>query len=283
MFKDVYQKIIVPFHNTDLVALQDDKNIYVAMKPVVKALKLDWGSQRKRIERDDVLSSVMVMMTTSGKDGKNYQMLCLPLQYLNGWLFGIDTNRISKDLRDLIIIYKKECYNALYSYFKGNQRSFKDDLLLSILKAEDEVSTALALNEYESKYVKPLEESKEKSVPKVTYHDIVLKCPDSLTIKQIAKDFGLTGKKLNKILSDIKVQYKDKSGLWLLYSDHLGKHYTQTEIYTYKDQEGKGRSTIHTEWTQKGRLFIYESLKPLGILPLCEVEPIEVFEEYWYA
>ena len=56
-------------------------------------------------------------MKTTGNDGKEYQMLCLPIEYLNGWLFGIDVKRVKPEIRDLLITYKKECYKALADYW----------------------------------------------------------------------------------------------------------------------------------------------------------------------
>ena len=45
------------------------------------------------------------------------EMLCLPLEYLNGWLFGIDENRVAPEIREPLILYKREAYSALHGYF----------------------------------------------------------------------------------------------------------------------------------------------------------------------
>ena len=112
----------------------------------------------------------------------------------------------------------------------------------------------------------------EKQKPKVTYHDIVLSCSDLLTITQVAKDFGITGQKLNKILNEEGIQYKDNTGLWMLYSEYLSNNYAQTSTHTYQDKDGEYHAKLHLRWTQKGRLFIYDLLKSRGILPICEQE-----------
>ena len=78
---------------------------------------LDWDSQRKRIERDDVLSSVKVIMAATGSDNKNYEMVCLPIDYINGFLFGIDTSRVSEEVRPVVLYYKRECYKALFEFW----------------------------------------------------------------------------------------------------------------------------------------------------------------------
>ena len=112
----------------------------------------------------------------------------------------------------------------------------------------------------------------KKQEPKVTYHDIVLSCTDLLTVTQIAKDFGISARKLNEILHKDGVQYRDSTGLWMLYSEYLSNNYAQTFTYTYQDNDGEYHAKLHLKWTQKGRLFIYDLLKAKGILPVCEME-----------
>lgn len=110
----------IQFNNQSLVTFEQNGTHYTAMKPICENIGLEWGSQYNRINRDEVLKSVIVMITTTGTDGKSYQMICLPIQYLNGWLFGIDTNRVKPEIRETLIKYKKECYQALHDYwFKG--------------------------------------------------------------------------------------------------------------------------------------------------------------------
>jgi len=101
--------------------------------------------------------------------------------------------------------------------------------------------------------------------PKATYYDLVLQNTSLLSITQIAKDFGLSARRLNQILKDKGVQYK-QSDQWFLYQKYADKGYTSSKT-TALDAE---RSVMHTYWTQKGRLFIYELLKSMNILPLIE-------------
>ena len=104
--------------------------------------------------------------------------------------------------------------------------------------------------------------------PKVSYYDIVLACPDLVTITQIAKDFGMSAKKLNKILKEKKIQFK-QGKTWFLYQKYAEQGYTQSKTYLYDEDN---HTAMHTLWTQKGRLFIYELLKADGILPVMERE-----------
>ena len=110
----------ISFNNQSLVTFEQDCVHYTAMKPICDNIGLEWGSQYNRIKRDDVLNSVIFIMKMTGNDGKDYQMICLPIEYLNGWLFGIDVNRCKPEIRETLIKYKKECYQALHDYwFKG--------------------------------------------------------------------------------------------------------------------------------------------------------------------
>ena len=110
----------ISFNNQSLVTFEQDDVHYTAMKPICDNIGLEWGSQYNRIKRDDVLNSVIFIMKMTGNDGKDYQMICLPIEYLNGWLFGIDVNRCKPEIRETLIKYKKECYQALHDYwFKG--------------------------------------------------------------------------------------------------------------------------------------------------------------------
>lgn len=107
----------ITFNNVNIdVAVIDDRPC-IALKPIAEALGLEWPRQTRIISEDAVLSSVIAKMATTGADGKQYEMLCLPLDYLNGWLFKINANRYKGERRDLIIRYQKECYRVLAQHF----------------------------------------------------------------------------------------------------------------------------------------------------------------------
>lgn len=105
--------------------------------------------------------------------------------------------------------------------------------------------------------------------PKADYTDSILKNPGLVTITQIAADYGLSGVAMNKLLHDLKVQYK-QSGQWLLYSQHKGKGYTHSQTTDIVHKDGRPDVKMNTKWTQKGRLFLYDLLKENGILPVIE-------------
>lgn len=107
-----------------------------------------------------------------------------------------------------------------------------------------------------------------EAAPKISYYDIVLQSDSLLTTTEIAKDYGLSAKKLNRVLRDQNVQFT-QSGRWFLYARYAEQGYTQSKAHEYEP----GRTRTHMYWTQKGRLFIYDLLKnQLGILPVIERE-----------
>ena len=107
--------------------------------------------------------------------------------------------------------------------------------------------------------------------PKTTYYDLVLQSNSVMPISVIAKDYGMGAPTLNKKLHELGVQY-EQSGVWLLYAKYQDKGYTQTKTTTYQKKDGTPGTRPHTQWTQKGRLFIYDMLKQNGILPTVERE-----------
>ena len=90
-----------------------------------------------------------------------------------------------------------------------------------------------------------------------------------VSISVIAKDYGMSAKKLNSLLHNKGVQYK-QGYIWLLYQKYADKGYTKTKTYTSTTTEGDVYAVVHTYWTQKGRLFIYDLLKQENIYPTME-------------
>ena len=106
----------IQFHNQSLIVLNHENKPYIAMKPVCENIGLDWHAQRQRIHRHHVLSQGEVMITLPSKSG-NQEYLCLPISMLNGWLFGIDTNRVKPEIRKTLEQYQLECFDVLYNHF----------------------------------------------------------------------------------------------------------------------------------------------------------------------
>lgn len=111
-----------------------------------------------------------------------------------------------------------------------------------------------------------LQQQVKELEPKASYLDRILQSKDTVSITQIAKDYGLTGQQLNQILHDEKVQYK-QSGQWLLYQKYQDKGFTKSQTIDVLHNSGQRSVRMNTKWSQKGRLFIHELLGKQGIIP----------------
>lgn len=102
--------------------------------------------------------------------------------------------------------------------------------------------------------------------PKASYYDLVLQSRGLISISLIAKDYGMSAVTFNRKLHELGIQYR-QGGTWLLYQKYSGFGYTKSTTFA---DEKTGFSKLSTKWTQKGRLFLYETLKGKGILPVIE-------------
>ncbi|MDO9914507.1 phage antirepressor N-terminal domain-containing protein, partial [Glaesserella parasuis] len=120
----------ISFNNQALITFEQNGTRYTAMKPICENIGLAWEPQLLRMKRDDILSSTMIITIIVAEDGKNREMVCLPIEYLNGWLFGIDIKRCKPEIRETLIKYKKECYQALHDYWfngKAERKTTTDE------------------------------------------------------------------------------------------------------------------------------------------------------------
>lgn len=113
-----HQIVSVPFRNETVLAVVADGKFYVPMKPICKNLGLQWESQYNRIQRHAVMKTSIFMtnMQMPGDDQVR-EVTCLPLSMLNGWLFGVDVNRVKANLREKLMDYQRECFDVLFQHF----------------------------------------------------------------------------------------------------------------------------------------------------------------------
>ncbi|CAM2952423.1 phage antirepressor [Hathewaya histolytica] len=195
--------------------------------------------------------------------------------------------------RNMTIINESGLYSLVLSSKLPSAKKFKrwvtSDVLPSIRKhgmyAKDElldnpdlliqVATKLKEEKAKNKMLELQNKQKEQLIgelkPKADYTDRILKNKGLVSTTQIAKDYGMSAQGMNKLLHDLKIQYK-QSGQWLLYSRYHSKGYTHSETIDIVRSDGTPDITMNTKWTQKGRLFLYNLLKEREILPIIEQE-----------
>lgn len=105
--------------------------------------------------------------------------------------------------------------------------------------------------------------------PKANYVDAILQSKSLVLTTQIAKDYGMSARRLNQILKEMRIQYK-VGGQWVLYSKYQSNGYVHSRTINITRSDGTLDTTMQTEWTQKGRLFLYEELKKEGYVPIIE-------------
>ena len=104
-----------------LVRIGGETLVVVPVRPICQVLGIDWSSQRKRITREEVLKSCVVILTTQiPGDTQRREHACLPLDYLHGWLFGITVSQVSEHYRERITLYRRECFRALSAAFQAD-------------------------------------------------------------------------------------------------------------------------------------------------------------------
>ncbi|MCQ4271037.1 phage antirepressor N-terminal domain-containing protein [Pseudomonas kuykendallii] len=174
------QLATVDFHGQALTVITANGQRLVAMKPICEGIGLQWEAQLKRMKRDEVLSTCMSMVDIQmPPDDQRRQVTCLPLEYLNGWLFGIDVSRCREAIRPTLIQYKRECYAALAAYWQQG-------------KAADAPAPSLLRR----RWLVSFDRNGKEVVTAVPQDACVLTLPDFLKALAVDGDLGVTGDEL---------------------------------------------------------------------------------------
>lgn len=110
----------IDFHDDTLFAVEDGANVFVAVKPISDGLGLKWSGQHDRLNRDPILAEG-IRVTRMPSPGGEQETVCLRLDLLQGWLFGIDAARVKPEARDRVLAYKRECCAVLFAHFYGRR------------------------------------------------------------------------------------------------------------------------------------------------------------------
>ena len=147
-------------------------------------------------------------------------------------------------------------------------KSFAEALMLAA-KQQEQIEEQQRQLEANSKEIVELNGAIAEMEPKVTYVDMILASKETVTTTQIAQDYGQSAKAFNVLLRNFGVQHK-VGGQWVLYAKHLPFGYVQSDTFQIVHKNGTNGTVMHTKWTQKGRLFLYDELKKHNVMPLIE-------------
>ncbi len=127
---------IIEFYGDEILAVRHGNLIYVPIRKLCDNLGLNWPGQRQRINRDVVLKEVMRSVGITHTDPiseftpRTSEMLALPLKFVPGWLFGVNADRVKSEIREKLIRYRREAYDALWAAFKHDILSVLDEEML---------------------------------------------------------------------------------------------------------------------------------------------------------
>ncbi|WP_233113703.1 phage antirepressor N-terminal domain-containing protein [Aggregatibacter actinomycetemcomitans] len=156
------------FLGLNITVINHQDKPYVPMKQIAENIGLVWHAQFERLQRNEVLNSSIRIIRMVAEDGKYREMVCLPLYYLNGWLFGVNPSRVKPEIKAKLIEYQKDCYEVLWDYWT-----------LGIAKWEDIRQQREVLEENESESKKRGSEAaralQKRKMEKYTYQESVVR------------------------------------------------------------------------------------------------------------
>ena len=265
--------VTVDFYGNSIVAVLKEGVPYVAMKPICENIGLDWKSQHRRIQGSPVLSEGVVIMTIPSEGG--YQdTLCLPLEMLNGWLFGIDVNRVKPELKDKLVRYQKECYSILFKHFFRPEQTAPVTSAVELTAAERGARIVRADLEVAALFGTPIHIAQTEAVKdalRLTGHDftpLLLAAPAQSQIREeeemleptdLAERLGLgsRGAAVNSLLERAGFQYRGQDGRWHATSiglPHCSRHHWYKggkSGYNYKWSVAEVRALLDAEESRR--------------------------------
>ncbi|MDE6234287.1 MAG: phage antirepressor N-terminal domain-containing protein [Muribaculaceae bacterium] len=144
-------------NGVEIPSVVESGETYLPIKPICQAIGIEAAPQREKIQNDEFFNSVGTIIVSTGADGKSYEMFCLPLKFIYGWLATINPGKVAPEARDKVVRYRMECYEVLYDHFAGLGRKAQEENQAEI-KLLEEIAN---LSEQSSQIKSEIKEKKE--------------------------------------------------------------------------------------------------------------------------
>lgn len=207
------------------------------------------------------------------ENGADYQEVGKPTVVNNGAKRVLDDYLMSTDMaKHISMMTKTEKGKIMRQYFIDLEKAWNtpEQIMARALKmANQSIESLKDRCKFLGDQVIEQQQIITELQPKANYVDTILQSKSLVLTTQIAKDYGISARKLNQILKDLKIQYK-VGGQWVLYSKYQNNGYVHSRTIDITRADGRADVVMQTEWTQKGRLFLYEELKKHGYVPVIE-------------
>ena len=143
------ETLITRINDVAIAATSNEQGeVLIPIRPICDALGVNSNGQIEKIKSDPILGATDKLSLSVGPDGRQREMVCLPLQYVFGWLFTINPANVSEEARPAVKRYRLECYDALYNHFaRARQRQLDENreeirLLEELTRVTDEIQEA---------------------------------------------------------------------------------------------------------------------------------------------
>lgn len=249
------------FKNNDfgeIRTIKINEQPYICLTDVCKILEIKNISDCKnRLKKDGVVTNEVI-----DKLGRKQQATFINESNLYKVIFQSRKQEAEK-FTDWVTSEVLPAIRKTGGYIAGEENLDEDEIVLKAMAVLNKKVEALKLENVQKTQI--IGELKSKA----DYTDMILQNKDTITVTAIAKDYGMSAKTFNKILHELRIQYK-QSDQWFLYEKYQKCGYTHSKTTQYIKSDGRSGTKLNTEWTQKGRLFLYNKLKENGIIPVIE-------------
>ncbi len=250
----------------DLDVKVDEENILFSAEQVAKSLGFTTKTTKNGKEYENVRWSRVNDFLPQVAEVKQGSFISEPMVYKLAFKAN---NTVSEKFTDWLAIEVLPTIrkNGAYMTNEKAQDILHGNGLADLLIQAGEQIKTLELDKQQLQV--ELEEVREKT----TYLDLILESPNDILITQIAQDYGMSAVSFNRVLHNLRIQRKVNKQ-WVLYSKYMGKGYIGSRTRNFLDSTGTERTSITTTWKQKGRKFLYETLKKNGYLPIVEQDDL---------